>query len=121
MNILIIGATGLLGSQAARELIERGHGVAGLALPPIMPDTPPEMAVTFLSYLDMTDDELFWPCLKAAKGWCLPRAWTSAWKARRRFTTSFEIQRHAAFTHPAAGKAGGRPARGGLRLVLFLF
>ena len=36
MNVLIIGGTGLLGSQAARELISRGHTVAGLALPPVM-------------------------------------------------------------------------------------
>ncbi|HPJ01623.1 MAG TPA: NAD(P)-dependent oxidoreductase [Candidatus Limiplasma sp.] len=58
MNVLIIGGTGLLGSQAARELISRGHTVAGLALPPVMGDTPPEMQLSFGSYLEMTDDEL---------------------------------------------------------------
>jgi dihydroflavonol-4-reductase len=58
MKILIIGGTGLLGGQAARELIARGHSVAGLALPPVMGDTPPEMKLAFGSYLDMTDKEL---------------------------------------------------------------
>lgn len=58
MKVLIIGGTGLLGSQAARELISRGHSVAGLALPPKMRDTPPEMELTFGSYLAMADGEL---------------------------------------------------------------
>ncbi len=58
MKVLIIGGTGLLGGQAARELIERGHSVAGLALPPKMDDTPPDMRLTFGSYLDMTDAAL---------------------------------------------------------------
>ena len=58
MKVLIIGGTGLLGGQAARELIARGHDVTGLSLPPAMGDTPPEMKLTFGSYLDRTDDEL---------------------------------------------------------------
>ena len=58
MKILIIGGTGLLGGQAARELLARGHSVAGLALPPVMGDTPSEMKLAFGSYLDMTDKEL---------------------------------------------------------------
>ncbi len=58
MKVLIIGGTGLLGSQAARELIGRGHTVTGLALPPAMDDTPPEMTLQFGSYLDMTDDAM---------------------------------------------------------------
>ncbi|MBE0600833.1 MAG: NAD(P)H-binding protein [Firmicutes bacterium] len=58
MKALIIGGTGLLGSQAARELLRRGHELTGLALPPAMGDTPPEMRLSFGSYLDMADDAL---------------------------------------------------------------
>lgn len=60
MKILMIGGTGLLGSQAARELISRGHSVHALALPPL-PDgalLPPEMTLTLKNSNDMTDDEL---------------------------------------------------------------
>ena len=48
MKVLMIGGTGLLGSQAARELISRGHSVHSIALPPL-PDgalLPPEMTLT---------------------------------------------------------------------------
>lgn len=34
MNVFMIGGTGLLGSEAARELIKRGHSVTSMALPP---------------------------------------------------------------------------------------
>lgn len=60
MKILMIGGTGLLGSQAARELISRGHSVHSIALPPL-PDgalLPPEMTLTLKNSNDMTDDEL---------------------------------------------------------------
>ena len=35
MKVFMIGGTGLLGSEAARELIRRGHEVSSLALPPL--------------------------------------------------------------------------------------
>lgn len=60
MKILMIGGTGLLGSEAARELIARGHTVRTLALPPLPPAgvLPPELDVALRNYLDLTDDEL---------------------------------------------------------------
>ena len=35
MKAFMIGGTGLLGSEAARELIVRGHEVSSIALPPM--------------------------------------------------------------------------------------
>lgn len=60
MNILMIGGTGLLGSQAARELISRGHSVHSIALPPLPEGAllPPEMTLTLKNSNDMSDDEL---------------------------------------------------------------
>jgi len=60
MKILMIGGTGLLGSQGARELIKRGHSVHSIALPPLPEGAllPPEMTLTLGNVNDMTDDEL---------------------------------------------------------------
>ena len=60
MNVFMIGGTGLLGSEGARELIRRGHAVSSIALPPVPEgaDLPPEMKITFGNYLDMTDEEV---------------------------------------------------------------
>ncbi len=60
MKTLMIGGTGLLGSQAARELISRGHSVHSIALPPLPEGAllPPEMTLTLKNSNDMTDDEL---------------------------------------------------------------
>ena len=60
MKVFMIGGTGLLGSEAARELITRGHEVAALALPPLPEGAPlpPEMKIEFGNYLEMSDDEL---------------------------------------------------------------
>jgi len=60
MKVLMIGGTGLLGSQAARELISRGHSVHSIALPPLPEGAllPPEMTLTLKNSNDMTDDEL---------------------------------------------------------------
>lgn len=60
MKILMIGGTGLLGSQAARELISRGHSVHSIALPPLPEGAllPPEMTLTLKNSNDMTDGEL---------------------------------------------------------------
>ncbi len=60
MNVFMIGGTGLLGSEAAAELIRRGHTVSTLSLPPL-PDgamIPPEMKVTLGNYQDMPDEAL---------------------------------------------------------------
>lgn len=60
MKIFMIGGTGLLGSEAARELIARGHEVTSIALPPLPAGAalPPEMKIEYGNYLEMTDDEL---------------------------------------------------------------
>lgn len=60
MKVCIIGGTGLLGLQAAEELINRGHKVVGVALPPL-PDgvvLPPEMNIVYGNYLKMSDNEI---------------------------------------------------------------
>lgn len=60
MKVLMIGGTGLLGSQAARELISRGHSVHSIALPPVPEGAllPPEMTLTLKDSNQMTDEEL---------------------------------------------------------------
>ena len=60
MKIFMIGGTGLLGSEAARELIDRGHEVVSIALPPLPPGAvlPPKMKIEFGNYLEMSDEEL---------------------------------------------------------------
>ena len=60
MKIFMIGGTGLLGSEAAKELIARGHEMSSLALPPLPTGAvlPPEMKLEFGNYLEMSDDEL---------------------------------------------------------------
>lgn len=60
MKVFMIGGTGLLGSEAARELIARGHEVSALALPPLPEGAvlPPEMKIEYGNYLEMTDDEM---------------------------------------------------------------
>ena len=60
MKVFMIGGTGLLGSEAAKELIRRGHEVSSLALPPLPQGAvlPPEMKLEFGNYLEMSDEEL---------------------------------------------------------------
>ena len=60
MKIFMIGGTGLLGSQAADELIKRGHEVKTLALPPLPMGAKlnPKMEIEFGNYLDMSDEEI---------------------------------------------------------------
>jgi nucleoside-diphosphate-sugar epimerase len=60
MKVLIIGGTGLLGSEAARELIARGHEVAAVALPPVPSGAPlpPEMKLELGNCMEMTDEAL---------------------------------------------------------------
>lgn len=60
MKVFRIGGTGLLGSQAADQLIKRGHEVKTLALPP-MPqgaNLNPKREIEFGNYLDRSDEEL---------------------------------------------------------------
>lgn len=60
MKVFMIGGTGLLGSEAARELISRGHEVTALALPPLPTGTQllSGMRIEYGNYLEMSDDEL---------------------------------------------------------------
>ncbi|MDL2235140.1 NAD(P)-dependent oxidoreductase [Christensenellaceae bacterium OttesenSCG-928-L17] len=60
MKILMIGGTGLLGSEAAKEMIRRGHEVSTIALPPLPAGAvlPPEMNVEFGNYMKLSDDEM---------------------------------------------------------------
>ena len=59
IDFYMIGGTGLLGSEAARELIARGHEVTSVALSlPKGASLPPEMKVELGNYLEMTDDEI---------------------------------------------------------------
>lgn len=66
MKIVIIGATGLLGFQGAKELIKRGHTVVGLTLPPVQKDLkiPKVLKLTLGNYMEMSETEL----LKIFKG-----------------------------------------------------
>lgn len=60
MKVLMIGGTGLLGSEGAAELIRRGHAVSTIALPPLPQGArlPSEMKIEFGNYMDMSDDEI---------------------------------------------------------------
>lgn len=60
MKVFLIGGTGLLGSEAAKVLIERGHEVISIALPPLPQGAvlPKQMQIEFGNYLEMSDDEL---------------------------------------------------------------
>lgn len=60
MNVIMIGGTGLLGCEAAKQLIAHGHNVKTLALPPLPVGAPipEEMEVIFSDVNKMSDDEL---------------------------------------------------------------
>lgn len=60
MKVFMIGGTGLLGSAAAAEFIQRGHSVKSVALPPLPEGAPipEEMELVFGNYLELSDDEL---------------------------------------------------------------
>ena len=87
MKVCMIGGTGLLGSEGARELIAHGHQVKAIALPPLPQGAvlPPEMEITYGNYLEMTDDEvraMFADCEGFAAEWipipCIGRC-TGRW------------------------------------------
>ena len=65
----MIGGTGLLGSEAAAELIARGHEVVSIALPPIPTGAqlPPEMKIEFGNYMEL-DDEAIRGYMKGCEG-----------------------------------------------------
>ncbi|HOO43747.1 MAG TPA: NAD(P)-dependent oxidoreductase [Bacillota bacterium] len=60
MKVFIIGGTGLLGSIAARKLIEDGHHVTSIALPPIPKGAPIPKSMNLIlnNYMAMSDDEI---------------------------------------------------------------
>jgi len=60
MKVLIIGGTGLLGLEAARQLLAKKQQVIGLALPPLPVGVtlPPGYQVIYKNYLTMEDEEL---------------------------------------------------------------
>ena len=59
MKVFMIGGTGLLGSEAARILLQRGHQVVSLALPPVPEGfAVPGMELDLGNFLTMTDAEL---------------------------------------------------------------
>ena len=60
MKVFMIGGTGLLGSEAAKVLIQRGHEVESVALPPLPEGAvlPPKMKISYGNYLEMSDDQL---------------------------------------------------------------
>ncbi len=60
MKIFMIGGTGLLGCEAARIFIERGHVVKSVALPPLPQGAPipKEMEIELCNIYDKSDDEI---------------------------------------------------------------
>lgn len=60
MKIFMIGGTGLLGSEGARELIRRGHEVLTISLPPLPQGAvlPPEMEVRWGNYMELSEEEI---------------------------------------------------------------
>ena len=60
MNVFMIGGTGLLGCEAAKQLIAHGHKVTSVALPPLPEGAPipEEMEILFGDINKKTDDEI---------------------------------------------------------------
>ena len=69
MKVFMIGGTGLLGSECAKVLIQRGHEVVSVALPPLPEGAvlPPEMLISYGNYLEMSDDQLR-ACFQGCEG-----------------------------------------------------
>ncbi|MBR1811097.1 MAG: NAD-dependent epimerase/dehydratase family protein [Clostridia bacterium] len=59
MKVFMIGGTGLLGCEAAKILIERGHQVKSVALPPLPEGAPipEEMEIVFADINKISDEE----------------------------------------------------------------
>ena len=66
MKVFLVGGTGLLGEKAANILIERGHKVVAVALPPIPVGAPipKEMDLTLCDINEVSDEKV----LKMMKG-----------------------------------------------------
>lgn len=60
MNVIMIGGTGLLGCEAAKQLIAHGHKVTTVALPPLPEGAPipEEMEIIFGDINKRSDEEL---------------------------------------------------------------
>ncbi len=60
MKVCVVGATGLLGYQGAKELIKRGHRVVGITLPPVPEglEIPNRLDLKLGNYLKMSDSAL---------------------------------------------------------------
>jgi len=60
MNIFIAGGTGLIGAKAAGLLLQHGHQVSSIALPPLPEnaDIPKDMKLIFKNYMELNDDDL---------------------------------------------------------------
>lgn len=60
MNVFMIGGTGLLGCEAAKQLIAHGHKVTSVALPPLPEGAPipEEMEIIFGDINKKSDDEI---------------------------------------------------------------
>ena len=60
MKVFMIGGTGLLGCEAAKVLIEKGHEVKSVALPPLPEGAPipKEMEIIFGDINKKSDDEI---------------------------------------------------------------
>lgn len=60
MNVFMIGGTGLLGCEAAKQLIAHGHKVTSVALPPLPEGAPipKEMDIIFGDINKKTDEEI---------------------------------------------------------------
>lgn len=60
MKVFMIGGTGLLGCEAARIFIERGHSVKSVALPPLPQGAPipKEMEIEMCNIYEKSDDEI---------------------------------------------------------------
>ena len=60
MKVFMIGGTGLLGCEAARIFIERGHQVKSVALPPLPEGAPipKEMELEFCNIYEKSDEEI---------------------------------------------------------------
>lgn len=60
MKIFMVGGTGLIGNEVAKELIARNHEIISITLPPLPKGLvlPKEMKLVFGNYLNMSDQEL---------------------------------------------------------------
>ena len=60
MKVFMIGGTGLLGCEAARIFIEKGHQVKSVALPPLPEGAPipEEMEIIFGDINKKSDEEI---------------------------------------------------------------